>query len=724
MADLDHQILDPAQSRLRLRTDLIVLPHDAESFVIEDPLSGKFFLIGCKEWSFVSQLDGARTIAVAVGRSASHMGTEALSEQEAISVARWLVEQGLARPVDVLTSAATERKKYGPKKKPLPFNPLAWKLPLGSPDRLLVAGTPATNWLWSGWFFLVWLLLGTFAVAKIAAHASDLRSLPMEVLDQQNWLRLAIVYCVLKLFHELAHGLACRHFGVPVRQAGIMFLMFAPMPFVDVSRAWRLPSRWQRIVISAAGMYVELFLAFAAICLWTPASLNTLDRICVEFALLASIHTLAFNANPLMRFDGYYILADALGVPNLYNESQQRVSALARYWFAGVDVVTPPTPLSHRVTTSLYGGLSFAWRCVSFFGMAAALLARWGWWGIPAVALLWALWFGVPFLKKRPKRNDGPASSAARTRQIVSWSTSLSAAALLLAWLISPAHLTAPAIVEYAPLTILRAKAAGFVTAVHVEDGQTVAAGQLLLELTNEELLSELKTMEVGAQQARLKSRLHYLQGELSKQQAELASADSFERRASEVRDQLNGLQLRAPFAAKVVSRGLSSLENTYVEQGGALVSLGTSDEKELLVSVAAKDQDEFRSQVDEPVNVYRQFSGSPTAVGSLAQVQPRLSQHLPHPALGADQGGQVVVQHATEPHDESSDSPYISLQPRSIAKVALDSQTASRLAAGERVTVGLRHSSQTWGRRILNQWNDYLQQLATQTALAEAAAK
>jgi putative peptide zinc metalloprotease protein len=356
--------------------------------------------------------------------------------------------------------------------------------------------------------------------------------------------------------------------------------------------------------------------------------------------------------------------------------------------------------------------------------MAAALLARWGWWGMPAVALLWALWFGVPFLKKRPKRNDGPPSSAARTRQIVSWSASLSVAAMLLAWLISPAHLTAPAIVEYAPLTILRAKAAGFVTAIHVQDGQTVAAGQLLLELTNEELLSELKAMEVGAQQARLKSRLHYLQGELSKQQAELASADSFERRASEVRDQLNGLQVCAPFAAKVVSRGLSALENTYVEQGGALVLLGTSDEKELLVSVAAKDQDEFRSQVDEPVNVYRQFAGSPTAVGSLAQVQPRLSKHLPHPALGADQGGQVVVQHATEPHDESNESPYISLQPRSIAKVALDSQTASHLAAGERVTVGLRHSSQTWGRRILNQWNDYLQQLATQTALAEAASK
>src|SRR6185369_1796376 len=126
---------------------------------------------------------------------------------------------------------------------------------------------------------------------------------------------------------------------------------------------------------------------------------------------------------------------------------------------------------------------------------------------------------------------------------------------------------------------------------------------------------------------------------------AELASADSFERRASEVREQLSGLQLRAPFAAKVVSRGLSSLVNSYVEQGAALVSLGTSDEKELLVSVAAKDQDEFRSHVDQPIDIYRRFSGTPAAVGSLAQVQPRLSRHLPHRALGADLGGQVVVQ-------------------------------------------------------------------------------
>src|SRR5262245_36227186 len=146
MTDLDHQILDPGQSRLRLRTDLIVLPHDAESFVIEDPLSGKFFLIGCKEWSFVSQLDGSQTIAIAVGRSASQMGTEALSEQEAVSVARWLVEQGLARPLDVVGNAAPERKKQGPKKAAIPFNPLAWKIPLGSPDRFLKAATPALSW--------------------------------------------------------------------------------------------------------------------------------------------------------------------------------------------------------------------------------------------------------------------------------------------------------------------------------------------------------------------------------------------------------------------------------------------------------------------------------------------------------------------------------------------------------------------------------------------------
>src|SRR5262249_49123896 len=160
--------------------------------------------------------------------------------QEAISVARWLVEQDLASPVDALTSAPVERKKYGPKKKPLAFNPLAYKLPLGNPDQLLLAITPYTSWLWSGWFFLAWLLLGAFAMGKIAAHASELRSLPMEVLDEQNWLRLAIVYCGLKFFHELAHGLACRYFGVPVRQAGLMFLMLAPMPFVDLSRAWRL----------------------------------------------------------------------------------------------------------------------------------------------------------------------------------------------------------------------------------------------------------------------------------------------------------------------------------------------------------------------------------------------------------------------------------------------------------------------------------------------------
>lgn len=716
-AAFDHQVLDPAQSRLRLRKDLIVTPHDHATFVIEDPLSGKFFLVGTAEWSFLAQLDGSGTIAEAIGRSATQAGREAaLTEQEGVAVARWLVDQSLAQPVAHLLG---QRSDDGcpPHVRTARFNPLSMRIASLNPDRFLAAINRRLSWIWSKQFLAVWLCLAAASVVKLGRHWGALNVLPGDILDRDNWLRMAGVWCFLKLMHEMAHGLSCRNFGIPVRRAGLLLIFMAPVPFVDVSGAWRLPSRWQRIVISGAGMYVELFTAFAALMLWTPGSLELFDRLCLDVFMLAGLNTLLFNANPLMRFDGYYILADALGIPNLSSQGQRCWANTVKHWFRGVDVAPVRDTHFNRLAIGSYGFLSSGWRCLTFAGIALSLIAGWSWWGGAASIFVGWFWFNFTWPdRSNPAPDLGGLSTRGLRRRRTAWGALGAAALLMTTWLASPAHVTAPAIVEYAPLSVLRAKASGFVTAVHVRKGETVDAGTLLLELTNDELNSNLKRVEVELAQAELRSRAFLNQYEIPKQQKELALVASLEQQRAELRDQSDGLQLRAPHSATVASRDVATLIGRYVEKGEVLLLLGAENEKELLVSVASTDEQEFVAQLNESVTVYRESQRAITTAGRLAHVDPRVAETLPHAALGADSGGDVVVKLDGRLRDEMKQASHLALTPRVVAKVSLDAAASRQFRAGQRVTVSLSGTQQSWGGRILALWCDYLTELSARS--------
>jgi putative peptide zinc metalloprotease protein len=442
----DHQILDPAQARLRMRADLVVTPHDNTTFVIEDPLAGKFFMVGGAEWSFLLEIDGRVTIGEAIGLAASKSpeGT-ALTEREGISVARWLVDQGLAQPVDTMLAG----RGSGPPPAPRPpFNPFMIRIGAFNPDRWLLALDARLGILWTRWFFAVWFALGTVAIYKLATHWVSWNAVPAQILDRDNWFRLGIVWCALKVLHEFGHGLSCRHFGIPVRRAGLLLIFFAPVPFVDVSGSWRISSRRRRLAISAAGMYLELFIAFAALLAWTPDSLELFDRLCVDVVILAGLNTLAFNANPLMRFDGYYILADVVGIPNLAGESRRYMSNAYHFWLRGLDVSGVAGGPFNRFLIKFYAVASLAWRVLTFLGIAVSLIARWSWWGaLASIPVAW-FWFGWR-LPQKGRTQKAPARSIQGVRRRrVAFGVLGIAALMVVTRLAAPAPVSAPAVVD------------------------------------------------------------------------------------------------------------------------------------------------------------------------------------------------------------------------------------------------------------------------------------
>lgn len=717
-ATFDHQILDPAQSRLRLRSDLIVTPHDNETFVIEDPLSAKFYMVGKLEWSFFTQIDGERTIAEAIGRAATQaMHGTALTEREGISVARWLVDQGLAKPVEAVIDRSTEGTKAA--NAAAYFNPFMIRLGTINPEETLRALDARLGWLWSKWFFAIWFVLGAAAACKLGSQWSHWHALPMQILDRDNWLRMGIVWCLLKLLHELGHGLSCRHYGIPVRNAGLLLIFFAPVPFVDVSGSWRLPSRGRRIVIAAAGMYLELFVAFTAMLCWNPMSLGLFDRLCIDIVALAGVNTVAFNANPLMRFDGYYILSDALGIPNLAVDSRRYLSNATNFWFRGQDVRTVSVNPFVNGAVRSYAIASSAWKCASFFGIALSLIANWSWWGAAASLFVGWYWFGLSFPGRRRSKAKPTRSISGMRRQRIAYATVGFAVVLLIAACFAPVGVSAPAVVEYAPLTALRADADGFVTHVRVHDGQTVAAGELLLEMTSDDLTSNLKRLEIEIDQASVRSGAYLNQGELSKQQTERVHIESLEKQRNEIRSQREGLRIYAPRSATIATSNVEGLAGRYFKRGEVLLLLGTEEEKELLVSAASTDEKKFVSRLGRSVGLLRPYGNSDSNIGRLTHVDPRVGETLQHHALGADTGGDVPVRLEEQNRNKLDETLPRSLIPRIAAKVELDSETSRRLRAGQRLTVHLSDVYEPWGSRVLKRWREYLTELAAGMTVA-----
>ncbi len=246
-----------------------------------------------------------------------------------------------------------------------------------NPQGLLDWLYPKCRWLFTPVVALACLLLAIAAALLVAVEFDTFRSRLPEVhslVASSNlpWLVLAIA--ATKVLHELGHALACRHFGGDCHEIGLMLLVFTPCLYCNVSDSWMLPSKWQRIAIAAAGIYVELILASVCTFVWWFSQSGVLNAVCLNTVLVCSLGTLLFNGNPLLRYDGYFILSDLVEVPNLAADSTAAAQRLLARWCLGLDVpLDRAAPTNRQALLLLYA--------------VASTLYRW----MVVIAVLWAL---------------------------------------------------------------------------------------------------------------------------------------------------------------------------------------------------------------------------------------------------------------------------------------------------------------------------------------------
>lgn len=703
---MNHAVCELGRARLALRRDLTFAPQSFSGksyIVIEDALNSKFHRIGVREYAFVSLLDGHVSIADALRITASASPDEALSEHEAAAICKWLIDAELAQTAE---SAHPERMMKAAQDGEAGWlsrhwNPISIQLPLVNPDRFFATVTPGLAWLFSRGAGIAWSILAMLALYQAWNQWPRLEASLSNVLVPGNWLWLGLCWILLKTLHETAHGVVCKMYGGSIRMAGLMFVLLAPIAYVDVTSAWRFRSKWQRVHVAIAGIYLETFIAALALLVWSRGEAGTLGHVCLNLAVMASATTLLFNANPLMRFDGYYVLADTLELPNLYPNSQQWLSNWAGQHLLGLSVAPPTWPPQWGIFIRSYAVLVLAWRLFVSAGMILLAATMFHGAGIVLAGCGLVAWVGLPTWRLARLLFGGKSWQRPSWRRISALGGASAVVASLLLVVPWPGACVAPAVVEYAPLVNVRTGAPGFIQDVRVKNGQWVEQGDVLAVLENRQLKFELADLQVTLKQSEQLSRANVSRQKLAESQAESERAVAIRKRIAEKRAQVEQLTIRASQSGQVVARNLESLVGAFLKEGDSLLMLGDESRKELQVSVEQDDLHAFFERVGEVV--YARVPGVGEFAAELSSIEPQASFHPKHESLCAFAGGPVAVKKGVAESKDNHSSKretevYEFITPRFNGQVLLTAEQSKVARSGQLAHISFRPGRESVG--------------------------
>ena len=666
---------------------------NGESFVsVEDPVRSKHYRIGLAEYRFIAKINGERSNANIFellknetgAQQGQQQASNELPQDQIVQIANWLLAMNLVtvnQSDNSLRLNAMAQQIERAKMKSW-LNPISIRFSLFNPNRFLKSIQPATEWLFSSWFFVLWVMIGVYSLVCLVDNWQRVYASSANVLSSGSWIWLLITWFVLKVVHESAHGIACRKYGGEVPEFGVVFILFAPMAFVNVTSMWRFVNRWQRMVVSAAGMYVEFLVAFLAIIVWSQTD-GVVASIAFSVMVMSSVTTILFNANPLMRFDGYFLLSDLLAIPNLYGKGGQWFSETTKQLFFGVPKQTQ-FHANERVPVAIYGALAFVWRILIGLGLiiAASVLLQGA--GLVLSGIGVVTWFALPILRQIVSLTDSNGQvkiNKIRTAVSVACLVGFVVAGVYVFQ--APATKSAPAIVQLHNESVIRSDASGFVTAIHVAEGQTVAKGDLLIELENPELANELVELTRLREEAKIQSRIHQQQGNQAMVQAETQRVYGLTDQIIEKQSATKGLQVLATDDGVIVQRQLANRLGSFVEQGDELLTVVKLDSKEVVVSV---DQSEYDATVWTTGKQLRlMFPGKAVVNATLVSINPRASQSPTFPSLTATQGGSLPVRTLVKSPSDDNELNFELLSPRFDVTVSLPGDLGDQVLAGQR---------------------------------------
>ncbi len=616
-------------------------------YVLHDPFSNQFFRIRPAAYEFIARLDIGRTVENVWHECIETNPEDAPGQEQIIRLLGQLHGANLLHsdiPPDTAKMFDRYEKRRARDVRSKWLNLLYSRFPLFDPDSLLKRLMPLLRIVFSVPSAFVWLIVVGAGVKVVIDHASEFGASAMNTLDPRNLLLLYAGTVLAKVVHEFGHACACRRLGGEVHVMGVMLMIFTPLPYVDTTSSWAFRSRWARAFVGAAGMIAELFLAALAAFVWAATGDGVLHSLAFNIIFSASVSTLLFNLNPLLRFDGYYILSDLLEIPNLQLRStRQFVHWLEKYAF-GVKHSTSVAETRREASwLGIYFVASTIYRLLVTMAILLFVAGQYLLLGLALASMGLLTWLFVPLWRGIKYLATAPVLGRQRRRAVLVSLSALSVAAALVFAVPTRSSFRAPGVLESTEHSLLSTAVAGRVVELLSPPGAMVEKGQPLLRLENPELELELAMAEARAIEARaMRTRA------LEESVADIEPIDSriaaVEQNIAQLRAQLAALTIRAERPGLWHAPEVASYLGAWIPRGmeiGQTVGGGT-----FRFSAVVSQEDASRlfegGLHDGEVRLHGQ-SDLVLAVKEMSII-PAERRKLPSSALGWLGGGEVPV--------------------------------------------------------------------------------
>lgn len=585
--------------------------------IVQDPAAGDFLRLHPAAYRFVGMLDGRRTVAEVWRACGRIMGDEALTQGEAIEVLGQLYAANLLwadLPADVEGLFQRYRRRRVRQWQATLSNFLFLRIPLWDPDSFLngLVGLVGPAFSLAG--LVLWMMLVAAGAWFAWGNWNELTAEAAAILAPDRLIgSVPILYAVLvcsRLVHELAHAFACKrlgrlmHSGGEVHAMGIMLVVLAPLPYVDASSAWALRSKLHRTVVGAAGVMAELALAAAAAIVWAWTGQGTASwgahahaaALCLM--VVAGLPTLLFNANPLLRLDGYYVLADLLEIPNLSDRSRQYVAYLVKRYVWGASAAANPAGSRGEAGWFIaYAAASWAFRLVLCVQIILMLSQRFFILGAALAAGAVGVWVVVPLARFIRYLSANPELARVRQRAILTTAAGVAGILAFVGLIPAPDAWPVEGTIAPSRQTIIHMKAAGHVeealaagSAVQAADRDPNEGGTLLraanpdLELEYRKILHEREILAARERLARTQSRADRRYAALV--QVLEKDIQDLDEQAGLLRRELADLSLRSPLSGTWLPDEPDLLVGAYLQQGQRVGLVADLDEMVVRIQV------------------------------------------------------------------------------------------------------------------------------------------
>lgn len=627
--------------------------------VVRDPGNNQFFRLNAAAYHFVGLLDGKRSVEQVWDICNNELGDEAPTQGEAIQLLGQLYTSNLLAtelPADAAGMFDRYKKRVRREVGSYFKNLLFIRIPLIDPDQFLDrwVGLFGLAFTWLG--FGVWLALLAVAFNFLSDKWAELFAAggAQQILSGDNLIFLYLSFGLIKAVHEFGHGFACKKYGRDaqsggeVHTMGIMFLVLMPVPYVDASSSWALRNKWQRIIIAMGGMYVELAIAAVAAIVWAQTQPGTLvNAICFNIMFVASVSTVLFNGNPLLRYDAYYILSDLLEIPNLSQRSKDYIYYLVkRYAYKVRKPRNPAHTTGERFWLTGYGIASSIYRvfiCTAILMFIADKLLVLG--ALLAIGAV-VTWVIMPIGKWINYLVTSPELVRTRQRAVAVTVSALVAVFVTIGGINFEEHARAEAIVQPKREQFVYMPDDGFINHVLPSNIEVDPDGDPVVIVRNIVLETRLKTRQAELNELLVRDGKALADQNPAMRVAIASQIGAAKDDVADLRNRVARLAIHAPIKGVWYAPQLDKRIGAFVRKGEPLGQV--LDISELHLQAVASNEVGGRIKITtaEDLAVEIRAKGAPdiSFFGRVTHVAPAATSNLPDPSMAIHSGGAIAT--------------------------------------------------------------------------------